>query len=84
MIADDFVEGRLRFVDTLPAGGRASMAQDLLRGARLELDWLSGAVVQRGERVGLPMPAHRALYAALALFAEGGARIADENESARR
>lgn len=83
-IANDFVEGRLRFVDTLPEGGRASMAQDLLRGARLELDWLSGAVVQRGERVGLPTPVHRTLYAALALFGEGAPRIADENEPKRR
>ncbi len=83
-IANDFVEGRLRFLDTLPTGGRTSMAQDLLRGARLELDWLSGAVVRRGERVGLPTPVHRTLYAALAVFAEGAPCIADGNESARR
>jgi 2-dehydropantoate 2-reductase len=70
-LADDFVAERMRFVDALPAGGRASMAQDLLRGARLELDWLSGAVVRRGERAGLPTPIHRTLHAALAPFAEG-------------
>ena len=73
------MDGRLRFVDTLPAGGRPSMAQDLLRGTRLELDWLSGAVVRRGERAGLPTPVHRTLYAALAPFSEGAPRIADEN-----
>ena len=84
VIANDFVEGRLGFVDTLPADARASMAQDLLRGARLELDWLSGAVVQRGERVGLPTPVHRTLYAALALFGEGAPRIADPNDQKRR
>lgn len=70
-IADGFVEERLRFVDTLPADGRASMAHDLLRGARLELDWLSGAVVRRGARAGLPTPVHSTLYAALAPFALG-------------
>lgn len=70
-LADDFVAERLRFVDTLPANGRASMAQDLLRGGRLELDWLSGAVVRRAERLGVSTPVHRALYAALVLYAGG-------------
>ncbi len=70
-VAADFVEERLRFVDTLPDGGRASMAQDLLRGGRLELDWLSGAVVRRAERLGLATPVHRALYAALVLYKDG-------------
>ncbi len=70
-IADDFVDERLRFVETLPEGGRASMAQDLLRGGRLELDWLSGAVVRRAERLGLATPVHRTLYAALAPYANG-------------
>lgn len=70
-IADDFVDERLRFVDTLPDDGRASMAQDLLRGGRLELDWLSGAVVRRAERLGLATPVHRTLYAALAPYANG-------------
>jgi 2-dehydropantoate 2-reductase len=70
-IPEDFVEGRMRFVDTLPPEGRASMAQDLLRGARLELEWLSGAVVRRGERLGVPTPVHRTLFAALVPFADG-------------
>ncbi len=47
------------------------MAQDLLRGGRLELDWLSGAVVRRTERLGLATPVHRALYAALVLYKDG-------------
>jgi len=70
-IGDDFVDAQLRFVDSLPPSGRASMANDLLRGGRLELDWLSGAVVRRGERVGVPTPVHRTLYAALAPYANG-------------
>jgi 2-dehydropantoate 2-reductase len=70
-IDDGFVDDRMRFVDSLPAGGRASMAQDLLRGARLELEWLSGAVVRHGERLGVPTPVHRTLVAALAPFADG-------------
>ena len=70
---EGFVEDRMRFVDALPADGRSSMAQDLLRGAPLELEWLSGAVVRRGEKAGVPTPVHRAIHAALALHAGGRA-----------
>ena len=70
-VADDFVAGRMAFIDAMPAEARASMAQDLARGNRLELDWLSGAIVRRAERHGLATPVHRTLYAALALYANG-------------
>ncbi len=81
MIAEDFVEERMRFLDSLPADGRASMAKDLLRGARLELEWLSGAVVRRGEQCGVPTPIHRTLFAALVPLAAGRA---DYSETPRR
>lgn len=80
-IADEFVDERMRFIDTLPSNGRASMAQDLLRGARLELEWLSGAVVRRAERAGIPAPVHRLLYAALVLHAEGTPRASTEHRT---
>jgi 2-dehydropantoate 2-reductase len=70
-LADEFVADRMRFIDALPASGRASMAHDLLRGRRLELEWLSGAVVRRAERAGLAAPVHRTLYAALSPYADG-------------
>jgi len=73
-IADGFVDEQMRFVDTLPPTGRASMANDLLHGGRLELDWLSGAVVRRGEAAGVPTPVHRILYASLAPYANGAPR----------
>jgi 2-dehydropantoate 2-reductase len=71
VLPSDFVQGRMAFIDGLAAESRASMAQDLARGNRLELDWLSGAIVRRAERHGLPVPVHRTLYAALVLYAEG-------------
>jgi 2-dehydropantoate 2-reductase len=70
-LPSDFVQGRMAFIDGLAAESRASMAQDLARGNRLELDWLSGAIVRRAERHGLAVPVHRTLYAALVLYAEG-------------
>jgi 2-dehydropantoate 2-reductase len=38
---------------------KSSMLHDLERGRRLELPWLSGAVVRLGEEVGVPTPTHR-------------------------
>ncbi|HLI13130.1 MAG TPA: 2-dehydropantoate 2-reductase [Alphaproteobacteria bacterium] len=58
-------------LDRLPAEMRASMAVDLERGNRLELDWLSGAVVRLGEAAGVPTPVHRVIAAALSFYAQG-------------
>ncbi|HXL38936.1 MAG TPA: 2-dehydropantoate 2-reductase [Myxococcales bacterium] len=66
---DAFAQKQLETMDSLPAGMLSSMAQDLLRGRRLELPWLSGAVVRRAEKHGLRVPAHQAIQAALVLHA---------------
>jgi 2-dehydropantoate 2-reductase len=63
---------QLKMIDGLAPSMLSSMSQDLLRGRRLELDWLSGAVVRRGEARNVPTPAHRAITAALVLHAQGG------------
>jgi 2-dehydropantoate 2-reductase len=70
-LGDDFLRNRFAFIDAMAPESRASMAQDLARGNRLELDWLSGAILRRAERHGLATPVHRTLYAALALYAGG-------------
>jgi 2-dehydropantoate 2-reductase len=64
-LEDGFAEDRLAFVDSIPAGMRASMAVDLERGNRLELDWLAGKVVTLGRELGVPVPANEAVYAML-------------------
>jgi len=57
------------------AGGRGdkrpSFHRDLGRG-RSEVGWLNGAVVQHGERLGLPTPANRVLLQVLLERVEGG------------
>src|SRR5207253_11243823 len=63
----DYAEKRLPFVDTLPAEMTSSMSRDLEQGNRLEVGWLSGAVVRLGHELGVPTPANRAVYAALKL-----------------
>ncbi len=56
---------------TLPATVRASMAEDLLRGRRLELNWASGRIHALGQQLGVATPAHSAAYRALALYIDG-------------
>jgi 2-dehydropantoate 2-reductase len=70
-LADDFAEQRMAFIETLPPQMTASMQGDLARGNRLELPWLSGAVVELGRQVGVPTPLNRAVSAVLALYANG-------------
>jgi len=50
---------------------KTSMLQDLEAGRALELDAIVGAVVELGERLKVPMPHTRTLYACTKLLAEG-------------
>jgi 2-dehydropantoate 2-reductase len=70
-IADEFVDERMRFLDAMEPGVKASMAHDLDRGNRLELMWLSGAVAELGPAVKVPTPLNRAVRDVLVLHAEG-------------
>jgi 2-dehydropantoate 2-reductase len=71
--AEDQVDRVMSFVDGLPADMKSSMLGDLQRGARLELPWLSGAVVRLGEQHGVATPVHRTVVAALKSYAEPAA-----------
>lgn len=70
-LAPDAADKQLAFIDTLPHDMIASMLGDLRRGNRLELPWLSGGVVRLGEKLSVPTPANRFIYAALKLHADG-------------
>jgi len=73
-LPEGYAGERLAFADTLPADMTSSMHHDLERGNRLEVDWLSGAVVELGEAAGVAAPANRAVRDILALHAAGTAR----------
>ncbi|HET9664358.1 MAG TPA: 2-dehydropantoate 2-reductase [Burkholderiales bacterium] len=74
-LPEDYAEQRLAFCDSLPEDMTSSMHHDLERGNPLEVQWLSGGVVQLGEKVGIPTSANRAVWDILALHAGGrGAR----------
>ena len=66
---EGFAQRQLEVMDALPPAMLSSMAQDLLRGRRLELPWLSGAIVRRAEAHGIRVPTHQAITAALVLHA---------------
>ena len=70
-LAEDFADNRLAFGDGLPATMTSSMHNDLERGNRLEVEGLSGDVVERGRVAGVPTPVNRVLYDILVLYAAG-------------
>lgn len=67
----DQVARTMAFTDGLPHEMKASMLHDLERGNRLELDWLTGAVVRRGREHGLATPQSERVHAALAPYKDG-------------
>jgi 2-dehydropantoate 2-reductase len=68
---DDIVESTLRMIPNFPATSKSSMLEDLERGRRLELPWLSGAVARLGREAGVPTPVHQFITAILTPFVNG-------------
>jgi 2-dehydropantoate 2-reductase len=68
---DSWVDDRLAFSDSLPAEMESSMYVDLQHGRRLELPWLSGAVVDLGAAKGVPTPMNRAVNDILSIHSGG-------------
>lgn len=68
-----FVDERMAFIgsDKMDPGMKASMAHDLERGNRIELDWLSGTVRKLGRELGVPTPASDIVYKVLKLHRMG-------------
>jgi len=71
-LPSDAVERGLTTIRSMPDHHMTSMANDLLRGNRLELPWFAGKVVELGRKHGIPTPVSGFAYAALKLHAEGG------------
>ena len=67
----DDVDAGVTFFDGLPHGFKASMLEDLERGNRLELPWLSSRLCELAERHGLDVPAHQAARWGLTLHQDG-------------
>jgi 2-dehydropantoate 2-reductase len=67
----DLMEGTLNLIKNFPASSKSSMLEDIERGRRLELPWLSGAVVRIGKEVGVPTPIHQFITTILTPFVNG-------------
>jgi 2-dehydropantoate 2-reductase len=67
----DFPAELDRAVASFAPDMRASMANDLAAGNRLELDWLAGKVVALGRKYAVPTPAQEAVYAILKPYRMG-------------
>ena len=66
-MAPDMLERTLGLANSMPTQF-SSTAQDLARGKPTEIDHLNGYVVRRGESLGVPTPANRALHALVKLI----------------
>ncbi len=64
-------ESLVQYMDGLPAHMRPSMLVDLENGKPLEVEFLQGAVVRRGQARGVPTPVMSTLYALLQPHAQG-------------
>jgi 2-dehydropantoate 2-reductase len=72
---ESYVDERMAFADkNSPPTMKASMANDLDRGNRLELDWLAGQVARLGKQYQVATPVNDTIYAALKLHRMGTPR----------
>ena len=70
-LPEDYAEVRLQLADDVAYDMTSSMHHDLERGNPLEVRWLSGGVVELGQRKAVPTPLNRAIADILALHAAG-------------
>ena len=70
-VPDGFEENVISLWQSFPPETQSSMSEDLARGNPLELAWLSGRMHVLGNELGVPTPAHSAVYRALHLYAKG-------------
>ena len=70
-LPDSLMDEIVQMVMSLPYHAKASMLEDLERGRRLELPWLSGAVVRLGKQAHVPTPIHAFIATVLKPHIEG-------------
>lgn len=62
---EGLVEGTQQMVRNFPYESKSSLLVDLEQGRRLELPWLSGAIVRMGREIAVPTPTHAFINAVL-------------------
>jgi 2-dehydropantoate 2-reductase len=72
-LGDDVIDQQVGFAAGLPTDSYSSLHHDLTSGRRMELEALHGSVVRRADRLGLAVPASRAVLAVLEPWARRNA-----------
>ena len=67
----DILAEMIARVDSMPADLKPSMALDLDRGRRLEVEALNGTAARLGQELGVPTPINSFIYGALKLHMDG-------------
>lgn len=70
-LPEGFADTVMARFDKVPPSVRSSMSVDLAAGKPLELRWLSGRVHALGLELGVPTPAHSAVFRGLVLYEDG-------------
>lgn len=74
-LSDDLVDRQLAYMEGLAPDVTASMEHDLRHGNRLELPWLSGAVVQIGKELNVSTKVNQVLYSVLSPYIMGSRKV---------
>ena len=72
-LGEDAIATNMALVQSFPPQTKTSMFQDLEVGRRLEIDYLSGAVVRLGAEKGIETPIHRTAWIAIRPWINGPA-----------
>ena len=70
-LGEDAIAANVALTQTFPPDNNTSMGQDLAAGRRLEIEYLSGAVVRLGREKGVETPIHRTAWVAIKPWVDG-------------
>ena len=70
-LGEEAIANNMTLAKSFPPNNKTSMFQDLEAGRRLEIDYLSGAVVRLGRKKGIETPIHRTAWVAIKPWING-------------
>ena len=70
-LGEEAIANNMALAQSFPPNNKTSMFQDLEAGRRLEIDYLSGAVVRLGREKGIETPIHRTAWVAIKPWVNG-------------
>ena len=70
-LGEEAIDNNMALAQSFPPNNKTSMFQDLEAGRRLEIDYLSGAVVRLGREKGIETPIHRTVWVAIKPWVNG-------------